>query len=242
LWNVSIGGGTDPVANQESSLQDPGIEREVEWLKTAACQSDQQALAGWFGIEPQTEASAEETNEQADDAENETAGWAEREDASQPELLEARPQPVYTGPALPENCTMEDMNLGLDETTTPVMGIVSSGFGYRVHPIDGETKFHYGTDVAADVGTPVYAFADGVVDFIGESEAYGQYIQLRHDAGVTTFYAHCSKLCAKKGQKVAMGDVIALVGESGNTTGPHLHLEIRLDGEYLNPVNYIDTM
>jgi murein DD-endopeptidase MepM/ murein hydrolase activator NlpD len=84
--------------------------------------------------------------------------------------------------------------------------------------------------------------ADGVVEYIGESKIYGQYIKLRHAGGVTTFYAHCSKLCARKGQKVSMGDIIAKVGESGNATGPNLHFEIKLDGVFLNPLNYIDAL
>ena len=120
------------------------------------------------------------------------------------------------------------------------MGVLTSGFGLREHPIDGETKPHEGIDLAAEIGTEVLAFADGTVDYIGESPAYGMYLQLRHENGVTTFYAHCSELCVQKGQKVSMGDVVAKVGDTGNTTGPHLHFELKRDGEFLDPQPYID--
>ncbi len=243
LWIETIGGLTSPVSNQEPPIQAPTYEQELASLAAAANGSRREALAKRLGIEwNYARESESETDDGTGVTMNETAGWAEREDASQPALLEAQPQPVYNGPALPDNCTMDKVTLEISETMTPVMGVISSDYGYRIHPIDGENKYHYGTDIAADIGTPVYAFADGVVDFIGESEAYGQYIQLRHNGGVTTFYAHCSKLCAKKGQKVKIGDTIAKVGESGNTTGPHLHFEIRLNGVFLNPIYYIDAL
>lgn len=159
-----------------------------------------------------------------------------------PATLPPVPQPVYTGPPLPANATMEDLPLGLDKTTAPVMAVVSSGYGYRVHPIDGEYKFHAGIDLAADTGTPIVAFADGTVDYIGESAEYGNYLQLRHAGGVTSFYAHCSKLCVHQGQTVSMGEKIAEVGDTGYSTGPHLHFELKLNGERLNPAYYITTL
>ena len=146
---------------------------------------------------------------------------------------------VYDGPPLPDNATMEHMDLGLTDTTSPVVAVVSSQYGWREHPIDGEEKFHAGVDLAAPYGDPIGAFADGVVDYIGESPAYGQYLQLRHDGGVTTFYAHCSRLCVQQGQQVAKGEKVAEVGDTGNVTGTHLHFELRLNGELLNPLYYI---
>ena len=238
LWVETVGRITAPVNHASPPIQAPIYEKERSLLENASCGCWQELLARRFGWELQTG----QITEEEDEAANTTAGWAEREDATQSLLLEGQPQAAYNGPPLPENCTMEKKSLELIETMTPVLGVISSGYGYRVHPIDKENKFHYGADVVAAVGTPVYAFADGVVDYIGESKAYGQYIQLRHNGGVTTFYAHCSKLCAKKGQKVSIGDTIAKVGESGNTTGAHLHFEIRLNGTFLNPTYYIDTM
>jgi murein DD-endopeptidase MepM/ murein hydrolase activator NlpD len=85
------------------------------------------------------------------------------------------------------------------------MAVVSSGYGWREHPIEGGEKFHAGADLAAPYGEAVGAFADGVVDYIGESPAYGQYLQIRHAGGVTSFYAHCSKLCVQQGQQGSWG-------------------------------------
>ena len=129
--------------------------------------------------------------------------------------------------------------LGLSESVTPVLGVLTSGFGVREHPIDGESKMHDGVDIAADSGVDILAFADATVDYIGESPAYGMYLQLRHDNGVTTFYAHCSELCVRKGMTVKRGDVVAKVGDTGNTTGPHLHFEIKKDGKFMDPLLYI---
>lgn len=135
-----------------------------------------------------------------------------------------------------------EQGLGLSGSVTPVLGVLTSGFGVREHPIDGETKMHEGVDLAADEGTDILAFADGSVDYIGESPAYGLYLQLRHANGVTSFYAHCSRLCVQKGQKVAMGEVVAKVGDTGNTTGPHLHFEMKQNGAFLDPSAYIRTL
>ena len=123
---------------------------------------------------------------------------------------------------------MEQLPLGLEETAAPVMSAVSSAYGWREHPIEGGEKFHSGVDLAAPYGDPIGAFADGVVDYIG-------------DGGVTSFYAHCSKLCVQQGQTVTLGEKIAEVGDTGETTGAHLHFELRLDGELLNPLYYIET-
>lgn len=146
----------------------------------------------------------------------------------------------YNGPALPDNTTMDRYALGLQETVSPVMGHMTSPFGWRDHPIEGGEKFHCGVDLKADTGTPVLAFASGTVDYIGESDVYGQYLQLRHENGVTSFYAHCSKLCVQQGQSVAAGEKVAESGATGEVTGPHLHFEMRKDGVRLNPAYYID--
>ncbi len=162
---------------------------------------------------------------------------------------EPTPEPAvvhmdYEGPALPDNATMDRYNLGalgIEATATPALGWISSGFGWREHPVDGGEKFHNGLDLGVNTGTPVLAFADGVVDYIGESDIYGQYLQLRHAGGLTSFYAHCSRLCVQQGQTVAVGEKVAESGATGNATGPHLHLELKLDGVLLNPAYYIET-
>ena len=157
--------------------------------------------------------------------------------AAEPEVVHVD----YTGPALPENTTMDRYALGLSETVTPVMAVESSGFGWRDHPIENEERFHYGVDLASDTGTAVRAFAAGSVDYIGESDVYGQYLQLDHGNGVKSFYAHCSKLCVQQGQIVAAGEKVAESGATGEVTGPHLHFELKRDGVRLNPEYYIET-
>ena len=117
-------------------------------------------------------------------------------------------------------------------------GALSSCFGYRQHPTEGEERFHYGVDLAADSGTAIGCFADGTVTAVGESSSYGKYCTVTHDNGCTTLYAHCSRINASSGQQVALGDPIAEVGETGNATGPHLHFALQKDTVYLDPAYY----
>lgn len=146
----------------------------------------------------------------------------------------------YSGPQLPEHYTMDQLSLGALETATPVFGPLRSTYGYRDHPIDGAYKFHNGVDIGADQGETIGAFAAGTVEYVGESDAYGLYLQLDHGNGVKSFYAHCSRLCVSKGQTVAVGEKVAEVGSTGNATGPHLHMELKWNGTHLNPAYYID--
>ena len=148
----------------------------------------------------------------------------------------------YTGPALPANTSMDKYDLALGETVSPVVGVLTSSFGWREHPVDGEEKFHNGVDLAVNMGTQVLAFAAGTVDYIGDSpDDYGLYLQIDHGNGVKSFYAHCSQLLVRQGQTVAAGEAVALSGDSGKTTGPHLHLELKVDGVRINPIYYIET-
>lgn len=120
----------------------------------------------------------------------------------------------------------------------PTAGTLTSSFGSRLSPITGQPGFHYGMDIAADEGVVIGAFADGTVREVGES-SYGKYLIMDHEDGFTTLYAHCSSISAKVGDKVACGDEIARVGQTGNATGPHLHLELWKDGAALDPTGYL---
>jgi len=121
----------------------------------------------------------------------------------------------------------------------PVSGGVPSGFGYRDHPITGETAFHYGIDIGdCPVGTTVRAFAAGTVETAGYSSVYGNYVKIKHGGGFVSFYGHLSKYTVKKGQKVKAGDKIGAVGQTGMATGPHLHFELRHNDRILNPELY----
>lgn len=138
---------------------------------------------------------------------------------------------------LPENASYECPSLDLDYAS-PISGISSSGFGYRLHPILGEVKFHYGTDFPANQGDDIAAFADGTVLIAGESDSYGNYIIISHDGGIQTLYAHCSELLVSSGEYVSQGQIIARVGSTGLATGPHLHFELKSGETYLNPEFY----
>ncbi|MCI9678136.1 MAG: peptidoglycan DD-metalloendopeptidase family protein [Oscillospiraceae bacterium] len=146
---------------------------------------------------------------------------------------------VYTMPAVPENASLEQRNLGFDHVN-PLRGRMTSGFEWREHPVSGGNKFHYGVDLAAEWGSDICAFADGEVYATGESSTLGKYVMLQHDGGYVTLYAHCSAVTTGGG-RVSMGEKIAEVGDTGVATGPHLHFELH-DGElYLNPIYYIEV-
>ncbi len=122
----------------------------------------------------------------------------------------------------------------------PVRGWVTSPFGNRTSPFTGIPTFHEGMDIAAQTGTPVLAPADGVVIRAGFGTGYGNMVEISHGYGVKTIYAHNSRLNVKAGQRVKRGDVISFVGDSGSSTGPHLHYEVRVNGLPVNPVRYLN--
>lgn len=159
-----------------------------------------------------------------------------------PEVVSAflEAQAPYSGYSIPETVSYELAELPF-AFTSPVAGMASSGFGYRLHPIFGEVKFHYGTDFSAWTGTSIQAFADGFVQAAGNSDSYGLYLILNHGNGWTTLYAHCSRLCVTEGSPVTMGQQIALAGETGQATGPHLHFELMCNNIYFNPEFYINV-
>ena len=117
-------------------------------------------------------------------------------------------------------------------------GSVTSGYGCREDPFTGEEDFHTGVDIAAPLGTPVHAAYAGKAEEVGMSKIYGNYILLCHE-GFETRYCHCEKIHVREGERVKAGDVIALVGETGRATGPHLHFELLLDGETVDPTEAI---
>lgn len=146
-------------------------------------------------------------------------------------------QEAFSDYAVPSNVSYDYSALPF-KYTSPVKGVTSSGFGYRLHPIQNEVKYHYGTDFAANTGEKVYAFADGMIYAIGENDSYGKYVIIDHADGYRTLYAHCSKHLKSSG-KVKKGETIALVGETGAATGPHLHFELMKEQTYLNPEFYV---
>jgi murein DD-endopeptidase MepM/ murein hydrolase activator NlpD len=121
----------------------------------------------------------------------------------------------------------------------PAHGWVTSGFGYRVSPWTGERQFHAGLDVSTRVGSPVVAPAEGVVTFLGPEGAYGKFLVINHGHGLVTRYGHLNDYKVTVGQRVKRGQAIATVGNSGRSTGPHLHYEVLLSGVPVNPRYYI---
>ncbi|MBE0433005.1 peptidoglycan DD-metalloendopeptidase family protein [candidate division WOR-3 bacterium] len=121
----------------------------------------------------------------------------------------------------------------------PVQGWMIRGYGYHIDPFTGQVKMHEGLDIAAPIGTPIVSPADGMVRFAGERKDYGQCVEIDHGYGFMTVYAHCQRLRVNAGMRVRRGDIIAHVGTTGRSTGPHLHYEVRLSHAAANPLNYI---
>ena len=115
---------------------------------------------------------------------------------------------------------------------------IASGFGLRMHPIYKIIKMHKGMDFTAPIGTEIYATGDGIVEKVGWVGGYGRTIMINHGFGYKTRYAHCSKYKCRKGQKVKRGDLIGFVGNTGQSSGPHLHYEVFKNNRQINPVNF----
>lgn len=122
----------------------------------------------------------------------------------------------------------------------PVHGWISSGFGDRTNPVTAKAGFHTGVDIANDTGTPIRVTADGVVSFAGWEGGYGKLVVVNHGNGYSTYYGHLSEIKAAVGRPLKRGDVVGLMGATGNTTGPHLHYEIRLYGAAIDPTKYME--
>ena len=122
----------------------------------------------------------------------------------------------------------------------PVPGVyvITSGFGPRIDPVEGIDGFHTGLDIGAPQGTPVVAAAPGIVAHAGRAGNYGLAVFLQHEGGMETIYAHLSGIAVKRGQLVQAGEVIGYVGSTGKSTGPHLHFEVRVHHQPVNPVDY----
>jgi len=121
----------------------------------------------------------------------------------------------------------------------PTKGWISSEFGYRISPFTNEREFHKGLDISARMKTPIIAPADGVVASVRTTHGYGRMLHINHGYGLKTVYAHLAQSLVTKGQYVKRGQTIALLGNSGRTTGPHLHYEVHLNGVPVNPLRYI---
>jgi murein DD-endopeptidase MepM/ murein hydrolase activator NlpD len=143
--------------------------------------------------------------------------------------------------------SMRELKTYLDEKTAvlaatptilPSQGLVTAGYGHRRSPFTGKREFHEGMDIAAPVGTPIVATADGIVTFAGFAGSYGNVVFIDHGHGFATAYAHNSSNRVRVRQRVRRGEVIAYVGNTGRTTGPHVHYEVHANGVAANPLTY----
>ena len=128
---------------------------------------------------------------------------------------------------------------GTGQLGWPVSGEITSPYGYRVHPIWGTTLYHSGIDIGVDEGTPVHAADGGVVVWSGWIGGYGYAVVIDHGNGLSTLYGHNSELAVDEGQSVAKGQVISYAGSTGNSTGPHVHFEVRVNGDPVDPMGYL---
>lgn len=124
-------------------------------------------------------------------------------------------------------------------TLMPANGHLTSNYGPRMSPYAGRIKMHEGLDIGAPIGTSIVAPADGVVTFSGPKPGFGNFVQIDHGYGVETIFGHASSLSVRKGQKVNRGDKIATVGNTGYSTGPHVHYEVRVNGTPVDPLYYV---
>ncbi|MEM1483356.1 M23 family metallopeptidase [Oscillospiraceae bacterium PP1C4] len=145
------------------------------------------------------------------------------------------------GRTAPASCVFSPMILSI-RLETPTSGKVTSGFGYREHPLTESDDFHRGVDIAAVAGSGIYAPLPGRVSEVDSSAIYGNYITLDHGNGLMTTYCHCDTIVAGIGANLRKGELLATVGSTGISTGPHVHLEISKNGTYFNPAWVLEGM
>jgi murein DD-endopeptidase MepM/ murein hydrolase activator NlpD len=133
----------------------------------------------------------------------------------------------------------QQMLLASTPSIWPTKGWMSSRFGYRISPFTGKREFHKGIDICTRMSAPIVVPADGIVSNISWDRGYGRLLSVKHGYGLMTRYAHIKEALVKKGQYVKRGEAVALVGNSGRSTGPHLHYEVHLNGLAVNPLRYI---
>ncbi|MBQ4526760.1 MAG: peptidoglycan DD-metalloendopeptidase family protein [Clostridia bacterium] len=173
---------------------------------------------------------------EAFEREYELAKQAEANAKAHAEQLRQQYDSSSSGVTLPSNYTAGQFVWPSDTTR-----LVTSPYGYRIHPVMGTSRFHAGIDIGAAYGTNILASDAGVVLVSGyNSGGYGNYVVINHGGGYTTLYAHCSSLLVSSGQAVARGQVIAKCGSTGMSTGPHIHYEVQYNGKTTNPMQYFN--
>ena len=155
-------------------------------------------------------------------------------------MAEESRKPDFSSLSVPDYATMAPITINYP-LTPPLSGKITSGFGYRLHPVTGERDFHTGIDIAAAVGTPVVASLPGIVTEVGYDGIYGNYVRMSHGTNIETRYCHCSEILVEEGSQLREGERIALSGSTGMTTGAHLHFEVLADGLLADPASVLEV-
>lgn len=162
--------------------------------------------------------------------------FTDETDIEIPEIAET----VSDEPLKIENMTYNRSDLGnINALCVPVNGVLTSGFGKRPDPFTDAESHHYGIDIAAPYGTEIGVCADGIIEKTGCESGYGNFVIVKHSDNFKSLYGHCSRICVSEGEKIKAGETVALVGSTGRSTGNHLHFEIRINGQKVNPLWYL---
>jgi murein DD-endopeptidase MepM/ murein hydrolase activator NlpD len=157
------------------------------------------------------------------------------------QLSTAGSAPLNNPVLTPETVTQQEFTLPMEtELQSPLTGKITSLFGMRTHPVLGETLHHDGIDISQPTGTPVKPLSSGVVTFAGNNGGYGLMVEVAHENGLTSRYAHLSALSVRKGEQISEEQIIGEVGQTGMTTGPHLHLEILRQNSPIDPLTVLN--
>lgn len=151
------------------------------------------------------------------------------------DLAVSEPKVLYA----PEGATFAPLTINQRAAKPLAEGKVTSYFGYRENPIKGGISFHQALDIAADSGAPIAAMYFGVIQEIGENDSYGKYVKINHGNGIVVLYAHCSEVLVHKDAVIRAGETVAKVGSTGESTGSHLHIEVRVNGVAYDPADVV---
>ncbi len=224
--------------NQELEKTNTRLEKAVSEVQTRLDEFEERAsrLALATGIET----GAGQDGALGDHGEHVSAGGPYNRVLETPQELETQSDLIaHRLQEVQDILQTQDARLTSTPTIAPVMGIITDGFGRRKDPFTGRIAFHRGLDLSARRGTPIKAPADGVVVFAARNGGMGRNVRISHGFGYTTVYGHLSKILVKPGDEIHRGDEIGLVGNTGRSTGAHLHYEVHVDGKAVNPLYYI---
>ena len=239
-----VGEAKESLETEKLALEDVKLElaSTQEQLNVKRAEADEllaELVAKGMEYEELMEQSEEEQNKLAKEIANKKSEY----DAAKYQEWLATSVPTVNKPSAPSYDTSGSTgsnNVGGISWKVPInYTAFTSPFGWRIHPIQGYKKFHYGVDLAAPTGRPIYATRGGTVDIASYNGSAGYYVQINHGDGFKSIYMHMTHYVVSSGQHVSQGQVIGYCGSTGGSTGPHLHFGISYNGSYVNPANYI---